>query len=177
MVRARKVHGGHQQMIENKSRFGNGIDSASEPEEDDGFQIRISGGRLGNTISLSYLQRIPKKEDGTRSSHGSQGHPDKCTPCCFFMRARGCADGMLCSMCHDSHPTECYSRRKKQRLRKAMKGGECNKLINPEELVQSQSASASEGEVLMVYIKNTFLEACISYGSRSQASVRSRSSP
>jgi len=177
MVSAQKIHGTQRQMIEKRSMMENDIESASESEEDDGFQIRISGGKSGETISLSYIQSIPKKEDGTRSSHGSQGHPDQCTPCCFFIRARGCADGMLCSMCHDSHPTDGYSRRKKRRLKKAAKVVECNKRLNPGELVQSNGVGASQSEAIMVYIKNTFFEACISPVSRSRTSVRSQSSP
>jgi len=176
-----KVYEDHVPIAKQEGRIECGFESPSEMEEDDDVQVRIGGGKLGASVSLSYLQSIPKSEDGTRCSHGAQGHPDKCIPCCFFSRSKGCADGILCNMCHGSHPQEGYSRRKKDRLRKAMKRTPTN-LIDLQEHVPSTDNSSSEesvsqGEVRYVYVKNSFFEVCILPPSSNCASVRSRSAP
>jgi len=150
-------------------------ESSCDGEGSDESHIRINGAK-GNAISLSYFLSIPKREDGSPLSHGSKGHPDKCTPCCFVSRARGCADGILCNMCHDFHPAESYSRRKKQRLRKA-KGSTSDDCVNPETVVESPPVGYL---VLHVRVKNTFLD-CFEPDDlplyRGQASVRAHSAP
>lgn len=178
-----KVHGTQQKMVQKEGRAECGFESPSDREEHDDVQIRINGGKLGSTISLSYLQSIPGRVDGTPSSHGAQYHPDKCTPCCFVTRAKGCSDGILCSMCHESHPTQGYSKRKKDRVRKSKKRLAA-KPVAPEEPVEppnestsAESTSLGEGEVLLVYVKNTFLDVHILLPSIGSASVRSRSAP
>jgi len=102
-----------------RSQEDHGVENSADDDEDIVFHIRIGGGSTGKAISLSYLQKIPLKEDGSRSSYGSRDHPDSCTPCCFVSRVRGCVDGILCNMCHESHTMQTYSQRKKQRIKKA----------------------------------------------------------
>jgi len=176
-----KVYEDHDPLAKQEGRFQCGFESPSDMEEHDDVQIRINGGKLGASVSLSYLQSIPKSEDGTRSSYGTQGHPDKCIPCCFFSRAKGCADGVLCNMCHGAHPQQGYSRRKKERLKKAREKTPANPIGLQEHVpspdTRSSERSPSQGEVWHVIIKNTFLEVCILPPTNNCAFVRSQSAP
>jgi len=172
------------EVISSKSKVE--PDYESEPscdEEEDDFNIRISGAK-GQSISLSYFASIPTKEDGSKSSHGSQGHPDKCIPCCFESRARGCADGILCNMCHDFHPKESYSRRKKTRVRKA-KQNACDDSKGPEGFAKSppvepQPVRTPLGDMVHARIRNTFWDFFLPgalHSFEGQASIRAKSAP
>jgi len=166
----------------NRVRIDDGLEESCQSEEDDDLSIRIGNGRTGETISLSYFQRIPKKKDGSRCSYGSQGHPDKCTPCCFVIRTRGCADGALCTMCHESHPEASYAQRKRKQYRvmkqaRTAKESTASNSIKPKELVKSSFVIPFQDMVLFVYIKNTFLDVDLSPSSQGRGSVRTQSAP
>jgi len=154
-----KVYGDHEPIAKQEGRFECGFESPSDMKEDDGVQVCISGGKLGASVSLSYLQSIPKK----MALRLAMAHKAILTSALTYVMV--CACVILCNMCHGFHPQDGYSRRKKDRLRKAMKRTPSN-LIGLQEHVQSPDKSSSEkiasqGEVRHVYIRSTFFEVCI----------------
>lgn len=58
-----------------------------------------------------------RTSDGTLSSVGSAGHPDKCKECQFFFFSQsGCKNGQNCGFCHAFHPR--VKDKKNRRLQK-----------------------------------------------------------
>jgi len=102
------------------------------------------GPRLEQELALSDVTQIPKGEDGQLYSCGSQHHPHDCTPCWFLDRAKGCADGVLCTQCHYPHPERPKSSKKRAAHRKR------NMLLPVEE--------TREEPAIHWTVKNTFVE-------------------
>ncbi len=58
-------------------------------------------------LPISFLQALPRDEQGRILSLGSRSHsssvPHGCIPCKFACTVRGCHDGVLCGLCHFPH--------------------------------------------------------------------------
>eukprot|EP00440_Ansanella_granifera_P010819 gb/GFBE01011737.1/.p1 GENE.gb/GFBE01011737.1/~~gb/GFBE01011737.1/.p1 ORF type:complete len:135 (+),score=18.14 gb/GFBE01011737.1/:1-405(+) len=63
-------------------------------------------------------KEVRRRDDGTATSVGSQGHPDSCAPCVFFALAPDrCSPGIRCKFCHFSHASKARVRQKVGRRR------------------------------------------------------------
>lgn len=70
---------------------------------DGGTVVRLGFQKRPEVLPLSCIETMPRSIEGHLLSYGSRFHPDKCTPCGWLKRAKGCPDGALCVLCHHPH--------------------------------------------------------------------------
>jgi len=71
----------------------------------------------GSMLALSEVAQIPRGPEGQLFSLGTRQHPSNCAPCWFVDRAKGCADGALCNLCHHPHKELTTTAKHKKALR------------------------------------------------------------
>lgn len=82
--------------------------------------ILLGSVRGARSLALSFLCGIPRDENGHLTlSHGSALHPEGCLPCMWYIRRKGCYNGLLCEMCHCEHSLTYSQRRRAQDLLRA----------------------------------------------------------
>jgi len=133
-----------QQASSSSSSYPGNCSSSDPSSSLSGEVIFKLGPRLAQQLPLSNVMKIPRGTYGQLVSCGSSHHPKDCTPCWFFDRRKGCADGVLCTECHFPHPemASASKRRMSEKKRRA---------------AQQQREHVSKPTIVQT-VKNSFIE-------------------
>jgi len=101
----------------------------------------------GSMLALSEVAQIPRGSEGQLFSFGARQHPSNCAPCWFIDRAKGCADGALCNLCHHPHKELSAAGKHKKSLRMRKQAPHPTE-VHPARVIQTVKNSFVEWELV-----------------------------